>query len=73
MQRIVRTPIGILSLSCPELSDRADAGGAVVSLAAAPAIAEYRRTAGAFPPHNEPIAVVLDFVHPVGPRRRLGG
>jgi hypothetical protein len=40
MQRIVRTPIGILSLSCPELSDRADVGGAVVSLAGAPAIAE---------------------------------
>jgi hypothetical protein len=25
------------------------------------------------PAHNEPVAVVLDLVHPVGPGRRLGG
>jgi hypothetical protein len=29
--------------------------------------------AGAIPAHDQPIAVVLDLVHPIRPGRRLGG
>ena len=35
--------------------------------------ADERTSSRAVPAHDQPIAVVLDLVHPVGPGKRLGG